>query len=688
MDKKPTYEELEQISMRLEREIERRKEAEKALQESEEMYRDLFENAPNAYFSISVEDGSILRCNTAAMKLLGYDKATLMGMKIFDLYPDTSYGISKAQNVFKRFKEGESIRDVELQMKHKNGYPIWISLSVEPVRVNGNIVESRSVVIDISERKHAEDALLESGERMRAIFEAADSVSFIMMDLAGTENRILEFSPGAERMFGYSCDEILGKPVAMLRLPEDVTRIPKVIETMGQRKAGFTGESTLVRKSGERFPALFTTRPILDAEGNTTAALSVSIDISEQVRIKKELEKQTSKLSERVKDLNCLYGISGFVEKPNITLEEILQGVVDLIPPSWQYPEITCSRIILADQEFRTKNFTDSPWKQDSEIIVNGRSIGRLEVFYLEQKPEKDEGPFLTEERLLINAIAERLGKIIERIETRNALLKSHANLEMRVKERTAELVMANEKLNQEIKERKRAEKKLKENSEKIRLFAYSVSHDLKSPVFSVYGLTKLLNKKYGDILDERGKNYCEQILKASEQIAKLAEQINVYISTKGTPVSIETVKIKQILQMVREEFSSQISIRQIKWQEPESIPEINADSLSITRVIRNLIDNALKYGGDDLSEIKIGYVVSDEYHILSVSDDGVGMNVEDPNMIFELFTRHETSRGVEGAGLGLAIVKEIAEQHGGKVWVESGVEKGSIFNMSISRHL
>ncbi len=113
MNKKPTYEELEQISRKLEEETKKRKKAEEALQKNEEMYRDLFENAPNAYFFISGEDGSILRCNTIAMKLLGYDRATLMGMKVFDLYADTPYGISKAQDVFKRFKKGESIRDVE-----------------------------------------------------------------------------------------------------------------------------------------------------------------------------------------------------------------------------------------------------------------------------------------------------------------------------------------------------------------------------------------------------------------------------------------------------------------------------------------------------------------------------------------------------------------------------------------------
>jgi len=282
MNKKPTYEEMEQVFRKLEEETKRRQKAEKDLQKSEEMYCDLFENAPNAYFFISGEDGSILRCNTIAMELLGYDRATLMGMKVFDLYADTPYGISKAQNVFKRFKNGESIRDAELQMRHKNGYPIWVNLSVEPVKDhNGNIIESRSVVIDISERKRSEVVL-----------------------------------------------------------------------------------------------------------------------------------------RERVKELNCLYGISNLVEKRGISLEEIIQGTVDLIPSAFQYPETTCARIIIGDQEFKTKNFIETDWRQACDIFVHGELSGTVEVFYLEEKPACHEGPFLEEERSLINNIAKRLARVTERMWT------------------------------------------------------------------------------------------------------------------------------------------------------------------------------------------------------------------------------------------------------------------------------
>jgi signal transduction histidine kinase len=117
-------------------------------------------------------------------------------------------------------------------------------------------------------------------------------------------------------------------------------------------------------------------------------------------------------------------------------------------------------------------------------------------------------------------------------------------------------------------------------------------------------------------------------------------------------------------------------------------MPAIKADRLSILRILRNLVDNALKYGGDDLREIRIGYEKSERFHILSVSDDGIGIKGEDAEKIFEVFQRQKRPGGVEGTGLGLAIVKELAEQHSGEVWVEPGREKGTTFYVSIASSL
>ncbi|NIN68949.1 MAG: LuxR family transcriptional regulator, partial [Anaerolineae bacterium] len=100
-------------------------------------------------------------------------------------------------------------------------------------------------------------------------------------------------------------------------------------------------------------------------------------------RAEEELEAYAYALNERVKELNCLFEISRLVERPGISLEEILQGVVDLIPAAWQYPEITCARLTLKDQEFQTENFEESTWQQLADIAVQAERVGTLQVYYL-----------------------------------------------------------------------------------------------------------------------------------------------------------------------------------------------------------------------------------------------------------------------------------------------------------------
>ena len=141
----------------------------------------------------------------------------------------------------------------------------------------------------------------------------------------------------------------------------------------------------------------------------------------------KDLEDLTGKLKERVKELNCLYTISSIVEKQGVSLEEVLQGTVDIIPGAWQYPEIACSRIVLGNQEFRSSDFIETEWKQIQGIVVSGKQAGLLQVFYRSEKPEADEGPFLKEERSLLTVIAERIGRIVESKYAEEALSESES---------------------------------------------------------------------------------------------------------------------------------------------------------------------------------------------------------------------------------------------------------------------
>jgi PAS domain S-box-containing protein len=141
--------------------------------------------------------------------------------------------------------------------------------------------------------------------------------------------------------------------------------------------------------------------------------------LEDQMREKDEINRV---LKERVKELTCLRLISEFIENQEISLQEILKGTVEVIPDAWQYPEIACARIIMEDREFKTGNFRETVWKQVKDFSVQGKKSGTVEVYYLKEQPESDEGPFLKEERTLLDIIAARLAISITRINMEEAL--------------------------------------------------------------------------------------------------------------------------------------------------------------------------------------------------------------------------------------------------------------------------
>ena len=132
-------------------------------------------------------------------------------------------------------------------------------------------------------------------------------------------------------------------------------------------------------------------------------------------------------LRERVKELRCLYAISEIAARPELPLDAAIQAIADAIPPAWQYPDITSSRIVVADVVYRTTNYAPSSYRQTQPITVSGEQIGFVEVVYAEASPLEDEGPFLREERSLLNAIALRIGDIVDRRRSREALDEENA---------------------------------------------------------------------------------------------------------------------------------------------------------------------------------------------------------------------------------------------------------------------
>jgi PAS domain S-box-containing protein len=153
------------------------------------------------------------------------------------------------------------------------------------------------------------------------------------------------------------------------------------------------------------------------------------VDVSEVLEICKR-KKAEEALRERVKELNCLYGISELIEKYGKDLQRTLDELVYFIPEAWQYPNIACARIVCDKYKSQTKNFKETKWGQVSEIKIDNKKIGQVEVFYLVEKPLRDEGPFLKEEKVLLRIIAERISRLIERERMEEELKKEETKFQ------------------------------------------------------------------------------------------------------------------------------------------------------------------------------------------------------------------------------------------------------------------
>ena len=147
-------------------------------------------------------------------------------------------------------------------------------------------------------------------------------------------------------------------------------------------------------------------------------------DETEQSKVEKALH-------ERIKELNCLYGVSQLAERHFNSLDDLLGELVNFLPHSWQYPDITCARIVFQGNTYKSENFEVTEWRQSSRIYVYSEPVGEVAMFYLEEKTPADAGPFLKEERALLDALAEQIGTIATRISAEQELQVTNKQLSL-----------------------------------------------------------------------------------------------------------------------------------------------------------------------------------------------------------------------------------------------------------------
>jgi two-component system, NtrC family, sensor kinase len=354
-------------------------------------------------------------------------------------------------------------------------------------------------------------------------------------------------------------------------------------------------------------------------------------------------------LRERVKELTCLYSLAQLVERPGISLPEILQGAVELLPPAWQYPELAAARIVVDGSSCVTAGFREGDWMQTAPIVVSGRPRGRVDVIYIKDMPSAHEGPFLKEERSLINAVARQIALIIERRQAEEDRFRLQDQL------RHADRLAT------------------------IGQLAAGVAHELNEPLGNILGFAQLAQKHHdlpGSISQDLSK-IVATCLHARQIITSLL------LFSRQMPPQKARVSLNVVVDEAMGLLEQRCNRKGISIVRNLSVdlPDIIADASQLRQVIVDLAVNALHAMADG-GVLEVTTQASSNGVVLSVQDNGVGMSQE---VLEKIFVPFFTTKDVnEGTGLGLPVVHGIVTSHGGTIRVQSAPGQGSRFDIEL----
>ena len=437
-----------------------------------------------------------------------------------------------------------------------------------------------------------------------------------------------------------------------------------MLETLRQLAAGaqrLKAEYGIQRyDNGKRRDFEAAASALLDDRGQPSHVVGMIVDVTDRKDAERERERLVHDLGERVKELRLLHTAAKLLQNDRPFNRGVLEELVAHLPPAWMHPQICAGRIAYQDIDVTTTGWRDSPWRQ-SATFATSAGKGMVEVVYLEERPPEIEGPFLTEERALINSLAEMLAAYIER----------------------------------DIAERQRRglESQLRQSQkmEALGTLAGGIAHDFNNILTALSGNVALALADTAD--GHPSRTSLDEIAKASARATDLVKRILLFSRRQESErkvVHLEPV-IEEALKLLRVSLPPKV---QVTSKYAPDVPHVSADTGQIHQILMNLGTNAGHAMGAtggvlsvDVDRITIGDVITapsadlqpGQHARITVRDTGTGMSREILDRLFEPFF---TTKGHAGTGLGLSVVHGIVHDHGGAIVVESELGRGTAFRI------
>ncbi|MFC7142741.1 MEDS domain-containing protein [Halosimplex aquaticum] len=229
----------------------------------------------------------------------------------------------------------------------------------------------------------------------------------------------------------------------------------------------------------------------------------------------------------------------------------------------------------------------------------------------------------------------------------------------------------------------KQRERALEESNERLEQFAYAASHDLQEPLRMITSYLQLLEDRYAEVFDEDGEEFLEFAVDGAQRMREMIDGLLEYsrVETRGEP--FEPVELDEILDDVRTDLQIQIDEADAEIT-VDDLPRVEGDASQLRQVFQNLLNNAIQYSGDDPPCVDVEATRRGREWVVSVEDDGIGIDPDDHDRVFTVFDRLHSRVEYEGTGIGLALCERIVERHGGEIWVESEPGEGSTFSFTL----